>query len=79
MALRDPVTREVLRGAVFVYKDLHERAIPVEVVLPGEFLERASTNPADIAGLNHVALAAGCETWAAPWHAGSGGTKKWWS
>ena len=48
-ALRDPVTRAVLRGAVFLYKDLHERAIPVEVVLPDEFLQRASTNPNDIA------------------------------
>ncbi len=48
-ALRDPATREVLRGAVFLYKDLHERAIPVEVVLPDEFLARASTNPRDIA------------------------------
>ena len=48
-ALRDPVTREVLRGAVFLYKDLHERAIPVEVTLPAEFLARASTNPAEIA------------------------------
>lgn len=47
-ALRDPVTREVLRGAVFLYKDLHERAIPVEVILPTDFLERASTNPTDI-------------------------------
>jgi hypothetical protein len=45
---RPPVTRQVLRGAVFLYKDLHERAIPVEVVLPEEFLQRASTNPADI-------------------------------
>lgn len=33
-------------GAVLPYKDLRERAIPVEVVLPAEFLARASTNPA---------------------------------
>src|SRR3954451_68347 len=55
-ALRDPDTREVLRGAIFLYKDLHERAIPVEVVLPGEFLHRASTNPADIAGRSSSAM-----------------------
>jgi len=47
-ALRDPVTRQVLRGAVFLYKDLHDRAIPVDVVLPTEFLARASTNPNDM-------------------------------
>jgi hypothetical protein len=48
-ALRDPDTREVLRGAILHYQDLHERAIPVEVVLPGEFLARALTNPGDVA------------------------------
>ncbi len=48
-ALKDPATRQVLRGAIFPYKDLHDRAIPVEVTLPEEFLARSSTNPDDIA------------------------------
>ena len=55
-ALRDPVTRDVQRGAIFLYKDLHERAIPVEVVLPAEFLTRASTNPDDIAQRRSLTL-----------------------
>lgn len=47
-ALKDPETGEVLRGAIYIYKDLDERAVPTEVVLSQEFLERASTNPNDI-------------------------------
>jgi hypothetical protein len=47
-ALRDPVTGEVLRGAVGIYVDLAGRAVPVEVRLPDEFLKMSSTNPEDI-------------------------------
>jgi hypothetical protein len=47
-ALRDPVTRRVLRGAVGIYADLSGRAVPVEVRIPDDFLAMASTNPDDI-------------------------------
>jgi hypothetical protein len=47
-ALRDPVTREVRRGAVGIYADLSGRAVPVEVKIPDDFLAKASTNPDDI-------------------------------
>lgn len=47
-ALRDPNTNQVLRGAVGIYADLDGRAIPIEVTLPREFLDLASTNPQDI-------------------------------
>jgi hypothetical protein len=47
-ALRDPITGEVLRGAVGIYVDLAGRAVPVEVRLPDEFLRMSSTNPEDI-------------------------------
>lgn len=48
-ALRDPATREVLRGTVGIYCDLEGRAVPVEVRIPDVFLAAASTNPEDIA------------------------------
>lgn len=47
-ALRDPISGEVLRGAVGIYVDLAGRAVPVEVRLPDEFLKLSSTNPEDI-------------------------------
>lgn len=47
-ALRDPVTRQVLRGTVGIYSDLSGRAAPVEVVIPPELLAGASTNRLDI-------------------------------
>jgi hypothetical protein len=47
-ALRDPVTGEVLRGAVGIYVDLAGRAVPVEIRLPDAFLKLSSTNPEDI-------------------------------
>lgn len=47
-ALRDRATGKVLRGAVGVYSDLAGRAVPVEVIIPPEFLARASTTPDDI-------------------------------
>lgn len=47
-ALRDPITRETLRGAVAIYADLSGRAVPVEVKIPASFLAAASTNPDDI-------------------------------
>ena len=47
-ALRDPVNRKVLRGAVGIYADLSGRAVPVEVKIPDDFLAKASTNPDDI-------------------------------
>ncbi|MGW8431300.1 ATP-binding protein [Curtobacterium citreum] len=47
-ALRDPRTRKVLRGSVWMYSDLSGRVIPVECVIPPEFLRIASTNALDI-------------------------------
>ena len=47
-ALRDPRTRKVLRGSVWMYSDLSGRVIPVECVIPPEFLRIASTNAVDI-------------------------------
>ena len=44
-ALRDPRTRKVLRGTVGIYCDLEDRAVPVEIRIPEEFLAAASTNP----------------------------------
>lgn len=46
--LRDPKTGRTIRGSVAIYADLHGRAVPVEVIIPSWFLERASTNPDDI-------------------------------
>lgn len=48
-ALVEPGTRRVLRGAVAIYVDLANRAIPVEVTVPPAFLALASTNAIDIA------------------------------
>jgi hypothetical protein len=47
-ALRDPYTREVLRGSVWLYSDLSGRVVPVECSIPPSFLKIASTNAADI-------------------------------
>tara|TARA_R110002051_G_scaffold60546_9_gene110900 strand:- start:12438 stop:14780 length:2343 start_codon:yes stop_codon:yes gene_type:complete len=47
-ALKDPRTREVLRGSVWLYSDLSGRVIPVECTIPADFLKKASTNAADI-------------------------------
>ena len=44
-AQEDPETGAVTRGAIFYYKDRHQRAVPVEVVLSDSFLDRASTTP----------------------------------
>jgi hypothetical protein len=47
-ALVDRDTREVHRGAVWIYCDISGRAVPVEVTIPPAFLARASTNAAEI-------------------------------
>lgn len=49
-ALRDPndPERRVMRGAVGIYADLAGRAVPVEIVLPKNFLALSSTSPEDI-------------------------------
>ncbi|WP_243564151.1 hypothetical protein [Curtobacterium sp. VKM Ac-2922] len=47
-ALRDARTRKVLRGSVWMYSDLSGRVIPVECVIPPEFLRVASTNAVDL-------------------------------
>lgn len=47
-ALIDPGTRQVHRGAVWIYCDIKNRAVPVEVVIPPSFLARASTNAAEV-------------------------------
>ncbi|PPF24247.1 hypothetical protein [Rathayibacter rathayi] len=44
-----PGKRTVLRGSVFYHSDLRGRIAPVEVLLPGEFLQLASTTPEDVA------------------------------
>nr|WP_246803769.1 ATP-binding protein [Cellulomonas hominis] len=47
-ALRDANTGEVARGAIGLYCDLAKRAVPVEIVLPDNFLKRTSTTERDI-------------------------------
>lgn len=47
-ALKDPHTREVLRGTIGYYSDLAGRCVPVEIVLPPAFLKLASTNSDDL-------------------------------
>lgn len=47
-ALRDPVTKKVLRGTVGYYSDLAGRCVPVQIVLPPAFLKLASTNADDL-------------------------------
>lgn len=47
-ALKDPVTREVIRGSVGLYVDIHGRVVPVEIRVPERFLKLASTNIDDI-------------------------------
>jgi len=47
-ALIDPLSRKVLRGAIFIYIDLDGRSVPVEVTIPEELMIKASTNPEDI-------------------------------
>lgn len=47
--LRDPRTKETLRGSIAYYCDLSGRAVPVQVDIPKWFIELASTNPEDIA------------------------------
>jgi hypothetical protein len=61
-ALRDPYTREVLRGSVWLYSDLAGRVIPVEVTIPPAFLKLASTSAQDLdarAAENELAKLAG--------------------
>ena len=41
--------RRLIRGAVAIYADLEDRAVPVELRYPKDFLKAASTNPEDIA------------------------------
>lgn len=41
-------TRQVERGSIFIFSDIYDQAIPVEVRLPDKFLAAASTNKADI-------------------------------
>lgn len=43
------VDGKVVRGSIFYYADIYGRLAPVEVRLPQEFLDIASTNPDDIA------------------------------
>ncbi|MBW4096342.1 MAG: hypothetical protein HIU81_13750, partial [Acidobacteria bacterium] len=47
-ALRDPRTKQVIRGTIGIYVDLSGRAVPTEIKLPDNFLADASTNPDDI-------------------------------
>lgn len=52
-ALRDPNTREVIRGSVAYYVDLSGRVVPVEVTIPSAFLQQISTNALDMHARNH--------------------------
>ncbi|HEX9087873.1 MAG TPA: ATP-binding protein [Arthrobacter sp.] len=57
-ALRDPITKTVLRGTVGYYSDLAGRCVPIEIVLPPAFLKLASTNSDDLNARNaELALA----------------------
>lgn len=47
-ALKDPHTREVIRGSVALYVDIHGRVVPVEIRVPPRFLKLASTNIDDV-------------------------------
>lgn len=58
-ALRDPVTKKVLRGTVGYYSDLAGRCVPVQIVLPPEFLKLASTNADDLNERKKVLALAG--------------------
>ena len=57
-ALRDPRTREVIRGSVWLYSDLSGRVIPVEASIPPAFLALASTNAGDLDARAQAARAA---------------------
>nr|WP_227993839.1 ATP-binding protein [Pseudactinotalea sp. HY160] len=48
-ALYEPGTRQVIRGSVALYADIHGRVVPVEVKIGANFLSRASTNYEDVA------------------------------
>lgn len=48
-AMRDPVTREVLRGSIAYAVDLSGRVVPVEITIPPSFLREISTNSEDMA------------------------------
>jgi len=47
LALRDE-NNEVIRGAVAIYSDMYNRALPVEITLPDSFLRLASTRPQEV-------------------------------
>ena len=47
-ALKDPQSREVIRGSVGLYVDIHGRVVPVEIRVPPRFLKLASTNIDDV-------------------------------
>jgi len=47
-ALRDPDTREVLRGTIGLYVDLTGRVVPTQIVIPPSFLAEISTTSTDV-------------------------------
>lgn len=47
-ALRDPDTREVLRGTIGLYVDLTGRVVPTQIVIPRSFLAEISTTSTDV-------------------------------
>lgn len=55
-ALRDPETRKNLRGTLGIYCDLAERAVPIEISLPQQFLKDASTTPEDFKRRQQAAM-----------------------
>lgn len=49
LALHRPGTRQVIRGSVALYADIHDRVVPIEIKVPESFLAKASTHHEDIA------------------------------
>ncbi|MGC0252676.1 ATP-binding protein [Pseudactinotalea sp. Z1748] len=49
LALHRSGSREVIRGSVALYADIHDRVVPVEIRVPDSFLQKASTHYEDIA------------------------------
>lgn len=57
-ALEDPETGAVIRGSIATYVDIAGRAINIEIVVPPEVIEMASTNLADVQKRDELAKVA---------------------
>lgn len=47
-ALRDTTTGKVIRGSVAYYIDVSGHVVPVEIIIPGDYLARISTRASDV-------------------------------